>query len=164
VNSHRTLRAYLSGGMEFAKGEGSDWRMEMDAWIRKDLQHTVYNPNVESEAFLSQKLPNGRFRELKQENIDLYVDLIRELVDSDSREIVEKTDYVVCYWDESAQRGAGTTGEVSMARLTRKPVYMVTAMELQGIPGWVIGCTTKVFVSFDELKVFLLGKYAAKQG
>jgi len=163
VNSHKTLRAYLSGGMEFAKGEGSDWRMEMDTWIRKNLNHTVYNPNLESEAYLSKMYPTGRFRDLKQDNIDLYVTLVRDLIDMDSREIVERTDYVVCYWDESAQRGAGTTGEVSMARLTRKPVYMVTAMELQGIPGWVLGCTTKVFGSFDELKEFLLVEYAGKQ-
>ena len=163
MNSHKTLRAYLSGGMEFAKGEGSDWRMEMDTWIRKNLNHTVYNPNLESEAYLSKMYPTGRFRDLKQDNIDLYVTLVRDLIDMDSREIVERTDYVVCYWDESAQRGAGTTGEVSMARLTRKPVYMVTAMELQGIPGWVLGCTTKVFGSFDELKEFLLVEYAGKQ-
>jgi hypothetical protein len=163
VNYHKTLRAYLSGGMEFAKGEGSDWRMEMDAWIRKDLQHTVFNPNVESEAFLSRKLPNGRFRELKQHNIDLYVDLIRELVDMDSHEIAEKTDYVICNWDGSAQRGAGTKGEVTMARFTQKPVYMVTTMPFSEIPGWVLGCTTKVFDSFDSLKVFLLEEYAGKQ-
>lgn len=149
--------------MEFAKGEGSDWRMEMDTWVRKNLNHTVYNPNLESEAFLSRKYPTGRFRDLKQENIDLYVTLVRDLIDMDSREIAEKTDYVVCYWDESAQRGAGTKGEVTMARFTRKPVYMVTAMELQGIPGWVLGCTTRVFGSFDELKAFLLGEYAGKQ-
>jgi hypothetical protein len=35
-------------------------------------------------------------------------------------------------------------------------------MELQGIPGWVIGCTTKVFGSFDELKEFLLVEYAGR--
>ncbi|MDP2884885.1 MAG: hypothetical protein Q8P51_07690 [Ignavibacteria bacterium] len=163
MNSHKTLRAYLSGGMEFAKGEGSDWRMEMDTWVRKNLNHTVYNPNLESEAFLSRKYPAGRFRDLKHENIDLYVTLVRDLIDMDSSEIAEKTDYVVCYWDESAQRGAGTKGEVTIARFTQKPVYMVTAMELQGIPGWVLGCTTKVFGSFDDLKVFLLAEYAGKQ-
>lgn len=147
--------------MEFAKGEGIDWRMDMDGWIQKNLQHTVYNPNVTSEAFLSRKLPKGKFRDLKLQNIDVYMDLIRELVDMDSYEIAEKTDYVVCYWDESAQRGAGTTGEVTLCRFTSKPVYMVTRMPLAEIPGWVLGCTTKVFGSFDDLKVFLLVKHTA---
>ena len=159
MNSPKTLRAYLSGGMEFAKGEGIDWRMEMDGWIRENLHHTVYNPNVESVAFLSKKLPGGRFRELKNENIEKYVDVVRNLIDMDSREIAERTDYVICYWDESAQRGAGTMGEVTMARFTGKPVYMVTSMKLQDIPGWVLGCTQKVFSSFDALRLFLAEEY-----
>jgi hypothetical protein len=159
VSSPNTLRAYLSGGMEFAKGEGIDWRMEMDGWIRENLHHTVYNPNVESEAFLSKNLPGGHFRELKNENIEKYVDLVRNLIDMDSHEIAEQTDYVICYWDESAQRGAGTKGEVTMARFTGKPVYMVTSMKLQDIPGWVLGCTHKVFSSFDTLRVFLVKEY-----
>jgi len=161
VNSPKTLRAYLSGGMEFAKGEGIDWRMDMDAWIRKKLHHTVYNPNVESNAFLSRKLPNGRFRDLKQQDADRYVHLVRELIDMDSHEIAEKTDYVVCNWDESAQRGAGTTGEVTLARFAQKPVYMVATMPLTEIPGWVLGCTTRMFQSFEELKSFLLETYSA---
>ena len=147
--------------MEFAKGEGIDWRKEMDEWIRSSLCHTVYNPNVESEAFFSKKLPGGRFRELKLENIEKYVDLVRNLIDMDSHEIAERTDYVVCYWDESAQRGAGTKGEVTMARFTGKPVYMVTSMKLQDIPGWVLGCTQKVFSSFDALREFLSAEYGS---
>jgi hypothetical protein len=147
--------------MEFAKGEGIDWRKEMDAWIRKNLQHTVYNPNVESDAYLSRVLPTGGFRDLKSQNIDRYVSIVRQFVDMDTHEIAEKTDYVVCNWDESAQRGAGTKGEVTMARFTRKPVYMVTTIPLKEIPGWVLGCTTKVFQSFGELKTFLLETYSA---
>jgi len=160
VNSPRPLRAYLSGGMEFAKGEGIDWRMEMDSWIRKHLHHTVYNPNVESNALLSRLLPEGNFRDLKHQDIEHYVSIVRDFVDSDSHEIAEQTDYVVCNWDESAQRGAGTKGEVTMARFTQKPVYMVTTMPLTEVPGWVLGCTTKVFQSFGELKTFLLEKYS----
>jgi hypothetical protein len=86
---------------------------------------------------------------------------VRELIDMDSHEIAEKTDYVVCNWDESAQRGAGTTGEVTLARFAQKPVYMVATMPLTEIPGWVLGCTTRMFQSFEELKSFLLETYSA---
>ena len=164
MNSPKILRAYLSGGMEFAKGEGVDWRMEMDEWIRRVLHHTAYNPNIESDAFLARMLPNGGFRELKHQDIDRYVSLVREFVDKDSHEIAEMTDYVVCKWDESAQRGAGTKGEVTMARYSQKPVYMVTTMSLVDIPGWVLGCTTKIFGSFEELKAFLLKTYPSNIG
>ena len=52
-------------------------------------------------------------------------------------------------------RGAGTKGELTMARYFGKPVYMVTAIPLQDIPGWVLGCTDRIFPSFEALQQFL---------
>jgi hypothetical protein len=77
----------------------------------------------------------------------------------DCSEIAEQSDYVICNWDESAQRGAGTKGELTMARYVGKPVYMVTQMKLQDIPGWVLGCATKTFRTFEELQMFLRDQY-----
>jgi hypothetical protein len=145
--------------MEYATGEGADWRREMESWIVANLAHAVFNPNRESEQYLARKFPNGQFRELKSGNIEMYASLVRDLIDLDSREIAERSDYVICYWDSSAQRGAGTTGEVTMARFTGKPVYLVTKIDRQDIPGWILGCATRVFASFEELKVFLLEIY-----
>ncbi len=154
------LRAYLSGGMEFAKGEGVGWRQELEAWIEGTLNHSVYNPNRESEAFLSKRLRTGNFRELKKQDFARYVDLVRELIDMDCREIAERSDYVVCYWDESAQRGAGTKGELTIARFVGKPVYIVTSLNVETIPGWVLGCATEIFESFQTLRSHLERKYA----
>ena len=154
------LRVYLSGGMEFAKGEGANWRRLMEEWIQNTLGHSVYNPNRESDEYLARKYPSGRFRDLKSENIEHYTEMVRDLIDMDCREIAERSDYVICNWDESAQRGAGTKGELTMARYVKKPVYMVTQMKLQDIPGWVLGCATRNFESFDELRTFLVETYA----
>lgn len=150
--------------MEFAKGEGADWRREMEEWIRKNLDHGVYNPNRESDEFLTRKHPSGRFRDLKKENIQQYIELVRDLIDMDCREIARTSDYVICNWDESAQRGAGTKGELTIARFVEKPVYLVTKMKLQDIPGWVLGCTTRVFGSFEDLEAFLLELYGHAKG
>ena len=158
----KPLRVYLSGGMEFAKGEGADWRRVTEEWVQRELGHSVFNPNRESDAFLALKYPDGKFRDLKHQDIDRYIALIRDLVDIDCREIADRSDYVVCNWDESAQRGAGTTGEVTMARWVGKPVYMVTKMKLQDIPGWVLGCATETFRTFQDLQEFLLKYYAGK--
>jgi hypothetical protein len=160
VTFPKTLRVYLSGGMEFAKGEGADWRRVMEEWVLKNLGHFAYNPNKESDEFFAKKYPSGRFRELKYEDIEKYTELVRDLIDRDCREIAERSDYVICNWDESAQRGAGTKGELTMARFVRKPVYMVTQMKLQDIPGWVLGCATKTFPTFEELQVFLHEHYS----
>ncbi|OGU27047.1 MAG: hypothetical protein A2X66_00465 [Ignavibacteria bacterium GWA2_54_16] len=145
--------------MEYAKGEGVNWRREMELWIDANLKHAVFNPNRESEQFLARRLPGMQFRDLKQRNLEQYTTLVRDLIDTDVHEIAERSDYVICYWDSSAQRGAGTTGEVTTARFARKPVYLVTELDLQEIPGWILGCATKVFSSFDELRTFLLRTY-----
>jgi hypothetical protein len=147
--------------MEFAKGEGADWRRLMEEWIQSNLGHSVYNPNRESDKYLTRKYPSGRFRDLKRENIEQYTEIVRDLIDMDCREIAERSDYVICNWDESAQRGAGTKGELTMARFVGKPVYMVTQMSLQDIPGWVLGCATKNFRTFEDLQEFL-GEFYAK--
>lgn len=141
--------------MEYAKGEGADWRKELHRWIDGNLGHSVFNPNEESKRFLARNFPGGNFRRLKTKNIEQFTRLVRKIVSLDSREIARNSDYVVCLWDRSAQKGAGTKGELTIAQLFGKPVYMVTRMKHENIPGWILGCTTKIFCSFTELKQFL---------
>ncbi len=141
--------------MEYADGEGVHWRREMQEWIEKELKHVVFNPNVESDKFFNVHHPNLDFRLLKKENTGRYQEIVRRLVEIDCEEIARRTSYVVCYWDDGAAKGAGTKGELTMAKFFGKPVYLVTSFELHDIPGWVLGCVTKTFVSFDELKQYL---------
>ena len=141
--------------MEYAKREGADWRSDLQSWIQLHLGHSVFNPSMESRKFLRKHFPKGDFRKLKTRNIEHYSDLVRKIVALDSGQIVDRTDYVICYWDRSAQRGAGTKGELTLARYFDKPVYMVTRIPREKIPGWVLGCTTEIFGSFTELKNFL---------
>jgi hypothetical protein len=80
---------------------------------------------------------------------------VEQLVDLDCREIAERSDYVICYWDQGAVRGAGTKGELTMARFFGKPVYAVTTIPFEDIPGWVLGCIEATFADFDSLKRYL---------
>jgi hypothetical protein len=155
----KTIRVYLSGGMEYAKNEGVNWRNSMDMWIRRNLGHTVFNPNTESEKYLNKALPHGDFRTLKSTDINAFTKIVKKFVSMDSKEIAQRSDYIICYWDKSAQRGAGTKGELSIARYFNKPVYVVTCVPKEQIPGWILGCVSKFFASFDELKKFLLANY-----
>jgi hypothetical protein len=152
-------RAYLSGGMEYAKNEGIDWRNDIGSWVYKNFGHTIFNPNIESEKYLAKSLPNKNFRSLKSTDIESYTKIVRQFVIMDSKEIATRSDYVICYWDHSAQRGAGTKGELTIARYFNKPVYLVTRMSKENIPGWVLGCVTEFFTSFEQLKEFLASKY-----
>ena len=150
------MRVYLSGGMEYSKDEGRDWRRTMQYWIESELRGDVFNPNVESDRLFSTKHAGVNFRKLKAEDFSLYQEIARELVALDTEEIATRSDLVICFWDDSAQRGAGTKGELTIARYFGKPVFMVTSTPMEAIPGWVIGCVTMIVPDFDSLKKLLL--------
>jgi hypothetical protein len=152
---HRCRRVYLSGGMEYAANEGRDWRSTIQEWLERRLCCTVFNPNLESENFFRTHAPGVDFRALKLKDPLKFKELVARVVDIDCREIAERSDYVVCLWDEAAMRGAGTKGELTLARFFGKPVYMVTHIPLTEIPGWVLGCTTELFPDFTGLQSFL---------
>lgn len=155
---HR-VRAYLSGGMEYAPNEGADWRKEMSVWLDGMLGHVAFNPNEESKKLLKRLLPKRNLRAMKAQNTKEFIRIVRQIVKIDSAEIARRSDYVICYWDEAAQKGAGTKGEVTLARYFNKPVYVVTEMDLTKIPGWILGCATHFVRTFDELKTLLATKY-----
>ena len=152
----RGKRVYLSGGMEYAAGEGRDWRRDVERWLVSELGCTVFNPNTESDRFLARELPDKDFRGLKYSDPMRFREIVSRIVENDMRAIAERTDVIVCHWDDAAQRGAGTKGEISLARYLGKPVYLVTTMPEAEIPGWVLGCTTYLFRSFEDLKRFLV--------
>jgi hypothetical protein len=148
-------RVYLSGGMEYAADEGRDWRSELQEWLEDTFACEVFNPNRESDLFFTRYYPSVDIRALKRTNIQQYKEIVARLVGIDCAEIATKSDAVICYWDESAMRGAGTKGELTIAHYFNKPVHMVTTMPHDEIPGWVLACTTTIFDSFAELKIFL---------
>ncbi|HET6273050.1 MAG TPA: hypothetical protein VFG32_08715 [Bacteroidota bacterium] len=158
VSSFRQRRIYLSGGMEYSADEGRDWRSSLQQWLEAELQCKVFNPNVESERYFAEHLPTGDFRALKASDPDTYRRLAEGLVVLDCGEIASRTDLVICYWDDAAMRGAGTKGELTIAKYFGKPAFMVTSIPITDIPGWVLGCITRTFSSFDQLKVFLSAK------
>jgi hypothetical protein len=155
MSTHQHRRVYLSGGMEYADDEGRDWRAQLQQWLESELDCTVFNPNQESQKFFETRYPDVDFRALKHDDEIRYREIVGQLVDLDCREIAERSDYVICYWDQAAMRGAGTKGELTIARFVGKPVYMVTAIEFGEIPGWVLGCTQNIFPDFESLRQFL---------
>ncbi len=153
------MKVYLSGGMENAENHGGDWRRELEDWIRTSLKHDVFNPSTESIKFLKERYPGVERSRMPKEDMRLFQQVIGNLILMECSEIIHNCDYVVCYWDESCYRGAGTQGELTVAKYFGKPVYLVTQLPLKDVPGWVIGCSTEVFSEFEALKEFLKSKY-----
>lgn len=152
------MLVYLSGSIEYAPDKGKSWRASLAPLLRS-LGHEVYDPALDERKNLTDEEVR-RFRTWKVANPQRFRLTIRKIIDWDLDWIEHKCDYVIAFWDEFAQRGAGTGAELSFAYRRGIPVYMVAGMPREQISGWILGCATEVFSNFDELKQFLTSKYA----
>ena len=154
----RTVIAYLSGAMEFASDEGAGWRNDMTKWLDENLNHGVYDPVIESSKLI-EKYGANDYRSWKKTDTERYANFIRICVDNDIDIVRNKADYLICLWDENVFKGAGTHAEVTIAYDLKKPVYLINKISELELSGWIMAGSTKIFESFDSLKLFLLDRY-----
>jgi hypothetical protein len=151
------MLAYLSGSIEYSPDYGKSWRAEITPFVL-DLGHDVYDPALDEKKNLDDHEVRD-FRKWKTTDLPRFQATIRKIIAWDLDWIEHKSDYVICYFDEAAGRGAGTQGELTLAHRMGVPVYVVLGMPLEKISGWILGCATQVFTDFEELKVFLSETY-----
>ncbi len=155
------MLAYLSGSIEYAADLGVSWRAELAPFLRS-LGHEVYDPAADVRKNLTEEEVR-EFRSWKVTDLPRFQGTVRKIIAWDLDWIERRTDYVVCYFDQAAQRGAGTQGELTFAHRAGIPVYLVLGMPVAEISGWVLGCATEVFHNFEQLRAFVAARYAPKQ-
>jgi hypothetical protein len=158
--SHFML-AYLCGSIEYSPDHGKAWRAAITPFL-ESLGHNVYDPAQDEKKNLTDEEVQ-EFRSWKIHDLHRFQGTIRKIIDYDLDWIENKCDYIVAYWDEYAGRGAGTQGELTLAYRRGIPVYIVSAVPVSQVSGWILGCATDVFKDFGELKNFLLLKYGIEQ-
>jgi hypothetical protein len=152
------MLAFLCGGMEFAPDGGREWRETMRRWLEEHVNHAAYDPVVEARRLLGEDELRD-FPGWKTTDLERHRKTMRIIINHDLDVMRNRTDYVLCYWDAAAARGGGTQAELTAAYRKGLPVYLVTEMPVEEISGWVVGCTTKIFSGFEELKSFLSATY-----
>ncbi len=152
------MRAYLAGAIEHAPDKGKQWRTELAEFLKNEFGHDSYNPHIEEPKLLTPE-ERTKFRSLKTSNLPEFQRIVRKLIRNDIHSLMTEIDYVICLWDDYAEKGGGTYGELTFAFYHGIPVYMVAAKPLDEISGWILGCTTEFFQSFDTLKDFLRKKF-----
>jgi nucleoside 2-deoxyribosyltransferase len=155
------MLAYLSGSIEYAPDKGKTWRASLTPFFCS-LGHDVYDPAVDEKKNLTAE-EVSEFRKWKISDPARFRGTIRKIIDWDLDWIEKKCDYVIAYWDEYAQRGAGTGAELSFAYRRGVPVYLVAGVPIDQISGWILGCAAEVFINFDQLREFLAKKHAPVQ-
>jgi hypothetical protein len=152
------MQAYLSGAIEYAPDHGRAWRAQITPFL-ESLGHSVYDPAIDEKKNLTdEEILN--FRIWKTADLPRFQQTIRKIITWDLDWIEQKTDYVICFWDEYVLKGAGTQAELTFAHRLGIPVYLVAGMPVERISGWILGCSTEIFSSFDGLQSFFTSKYA----
>jgi hypothetical protein len=157
---HVFMRAYLGGAIEYSPDRGRRWRSELTSVLR-ELGHEWYDPAQDERKNLDEEEVMD-FRKWKTSDFPRFQRAIRKIIQYDLDQIEHHTDYIICFWDEHAGKGAGTQGELTFAFRRKVPVYLVLGMERDKVSGWLLGCATEVFEDFDSLKKFLRANYAAQ--
>lgn len=144
------MRFYLAGAVEYSPDLGRAWRRRAAAFLR-GLGHDCYDP-VEDELKSLTEEERAGFRGWKKTDLPRYRAALRKIIDFDLDVVENECDAVIALWDAYAARGAGTQGELSLAHRRGKPVYLVAAMPVAEISGWILGCASEVFESFEQLE------------
>jgi len=143
------MRIYLSGAIEHAPDHGCAWRAAVTPWL-ESRGHSVYDPARDEKKNLTDE-EVAHFRSWKHSDLARFQETVRKIIVWDLDKILNDTDAVLCYWDEYAAQGAGTQAELTFAYHHNIPVYLVAAMPVSRISGWILGCSTSIYSSFDEL-------------
>jgi nucleoside 2-deoxyribosyltransferase len=150
---------YLAGSIEYSPNLGKAWRAEITPLL-ESLGHTVYDPALDELKNLTET-EVAEFRKWKTSDLGRFQQTIRKIIAYDLDLIEHRCDALVCYWDQYAGRGAGTQGELTFAHRLGIPVYMICAIPVEQISGWLLGCATEVFPNFEEFSKFMNNKLAA---
>jgi len=153
--------AYLSGAMENAQGEGADWRNGITVWLMDNLNHSVIDPVIET-AKLVKKQKSQNYRSWKTADPNKFREFVRLAVDNDLNSVVNKSDYLICLWNNDVISGGGTHGEVTMAYYYNKPIYLINQLKDMELSGWIMACATEIFTDFDSMQKRLLDIYGKK--
>jgi hypothetical protein len=153
------MLVYLSGSIEYAADFGKSWRAEITPFLR-GLGHDVYDPAADEQKNLAPEEVR-EFRKWKASDLPRFQRVLRKIIAWDL-DWIDRSDCVICYFDEAAARGAGTQGEITYAHRRSIPVYLVLGVPATQVSGWVLGCATEVFDGFEQLKP-VFGTRSAKE-
>lgn len=158
----RTIKecVYLAGAIERSPDGGAAWRLEITPKL-ETAGYTVFNPCVETDGKLAEKLGWDEFsiekwRKLKKEDYQLFSEVGKWIVEQDL-DAVAISDVMFVYFDKYVTQGAGTYGEITLARYLEKDVYIALAsgFSKEDIPLWVTGCATKIFNDIDAALAYM---------
>lgn len=156
IHTHRGV-IYLSGGMQFSSDLGASWRRDCSMWLRDNS----FIPLDITELDVAYAAEHGDLYRALETADDLTIrksNIRRHYIHADLRLILDHSDALIIYYDESVRKGAGTISECQIAYSNELPIFLVNGYpNLADVPGWLQGLSTKMFASFGELEDYMTG-------
>jgi hypothetical protein len=148
---------YLCGAVENSPHHAPSWRAEIARSLH-ELGHEVYDPVLDEKKDLTDQEAR-EFRGWKHSDMPRFQKAVRKMIQYDLDWIEERCDALVVHWEEGKET-ASAQGELTVAYRRGLPIYLVTPTPLAQVSGWVLGCASHIFPSFEALGEYLRGQRA----
>jgi hypothetical protein len=158
----KPMLAYLCGPMDFSQQSPTLWRRKLAPFLRDQLGHRVCDPAEDARKVLTEE-EIASFRVWQRTDLDRFRRAVRKLIAFDIELLENRADYVVCYWDSETAWSGATPAGLTAAYRKGIPVYLVTALPVEEVDAWMLGCSDQVFSSIESLKEFLAARFSREK-
>jgi len=143
------MKFYLSGGMEYKENLGKGWRDVITRELAK-VGHEAIDP-VKIEEQSETATTYNWSEEKKASDLGSYKSMVRKYMFRKDMQAIQECDAVILNYDLSVQKGAGSLAEAWEAFREGRPVYVFTDFPIKQVPGWLIGESTEIFRTREEV-------------
>lgn len=146
---------YLSGGIQYAKDFGADWRVDASSTLKGMGYYPIDICHLDrqyAKKYGELYIMNDRANTLQYKS-----NIRRHFVQADLQLIERDSDALIVFYDESARRGAGTISECQHAYNYDLPIFIMSSYQdwQVEVPGWLQALGTKVFTDFPSMYAYL---------
>lgn len=118
--------------MESVADRGIEWRKAYQKDLLELLNIHAIIPN-EGESLV--KPSSVDMNKLKIENTTEFTEIMRRFITLDLA-LIDLSDIVIVRYE--GEQLSGTTAEIHHCYMTEKPIYMISSLPLDRIPGWIL--------------------------
>lgn len=153
------ISTYLAGPINVGKmTECKDWRNFITEKLA-EMNIETFNPLGNSGGDrISQELRQKLYNANKLGDIDVIRQIVGNIIIPPDLILIDKCNFLTLWLPkDDGYEICGSYGEATLTHYLNKPVYVVTERKIFPceIPNWLIGCSTKIFTSWQDYLDFV---------
>lgn len=156
----KKLVTYLCSGMEYKRKGGTEWRKKITKLLDETFYIDIQDPTKDESKKTGMSLANSILslkRWKKTGQVKKIQSMMKRVIEFDIN-CVKQCDFMIVYWEAQVPT-TGTIAEIQVAYDNNVPILFITADKLSDISSWLIAEWTERFKNFNELIIYLKGRY-----